>query len=376
LPNLSQRLCDSIERLASSKLSGTNQAIRDQIDQTLNGKECSKSISKAVESAVQGVHRSTMESSVIPRFERSTQDMFNQLSTSFNKGTDEYISRLEKSLERRVRAETSSIESTIAKVEDPAGRLTVNLSQSISSNLQKHVNQEISKQQAKFALDNQQQFHQIFAQMRNLMLSDMQRLMREQSSELDIKMEDVISRAQTPAPTQNTDLDLRSQLKVLIRQEKYNEAFTKALMASDLPLVTELMEVTNSSVVFSQSNQDKLEQNIILSLIQQISVDLKTKPQVKYPFLQEAMLALDTNAPSAQHIPSVLGQLNEKIRQFCEQNPQDNFKKHYKLLELSAQHIAQRNAQKSDLEQNSQYNNSNNQHHNPQHGNPNLAFNT
>lgn len=37
----------------------------------------------------------------------------------------------------------------------------------------------------------------------------------------------------------------------MLEQGKYNEAFTKALMASDLPLVVELMEMVDSSKIFS-----------------------------------------------------------------------------------------------------------------------------
>ena len=37
----------------------------------------------------------------------------------------------------------------------------------------------------------------------------------------------------------------------MLEQKKYNEAFTKALMASDLPLVVELMEMVDSSKIFS-----------------------------------------------------------------------------------------------------------------------------
>jgi hypothetical protein len=40
-----------------------------------------------------------------------------------------------------------------------------------------------------------------------------------------------------------------------------------------------------------------VKQNIILSLIQQMGVDLKTKSSIKFPFLQDAILALGTVQP-------------------------------------------------------------------------------
>ena len=40
-----------------------------------------------------GVHRVSMEAEVIPRFEKSTREMFRQIAETFNSGTEDYIRR-------------------------------------------------------------------------------------------------------------------------------------------------------------------------------------------------------------------------------------------------------------------------------------------
>ena len=39
------------------------------------------------------VHRASMESEVIPRFEKATKEMFGQIAQTFSKGTDDYVNR-------------------------------------------------------------------------------------------------------------------------------------------------------------------------------------------------------------------------------------------------------------------------------------------
>ena len=79
--------------------------------------------------------------------------------------------RLERSLDRRVKAEVSQLESTIAKAEDPSGRLSVNLTQNLSKSLQVQISSEIAKSNAKFQQENTQMIHQMFNMLRGQMVS-------------------------------------------------------------------------------------------------------------------------------------------------------------------------------------------------------------
>ena len=50
-------------------------------------------ISKSIELSVQSVHRASIETEVIPKYEKATREMFRQISETFTTGTDDYIKR-------------------------------------------------------------------------------------------------------------------------------------------------------------------------------------------------------------------------------------------------------------------------------------------
>jgi len=176
-------------------------------------------------------------------------------------------------------------------------------------------------------------------QMRQLLNADVEKLLNKHRNELDLKVEDAIARAQTPAPMSAEDEGLREQLRRMVQRGQYNEAFTKALMASDLPVVIDLLEMVDQSKIFLAAGGSTLEQNIILSLIQQLSVDLKPKAELKFMFLRDALMALDNRAPSASHIPRTLAQLQHKIQDYLSNNQRDPMARNFSMLLLTAQGV-------------------------------------
>ena len=69
-------------------------------------------------------------------------------------------------LEKRVRAEVSSIEGTVANAEDPNGRLSANLSANIAQTLQTQLLSDLNKQMARNAQEQNQLMNRTFAQLR------------------------------------------------------------------------------------------------------------------------------------------------------------------------------------------------------------------
>ena len=144
-------------------------------------------ISKSIELSVQNVHRSSIETEVIPKYEKATREMFRQISDTFTSGTDDYIkryqyslvwfslilvSRLEDSLERRVRAETASIETAMSKLEEPTGPLGTTLANQ-SKAMQSYVQNELKKihiLQQNQIQQNSLQMTNFFSQMRQVLV--------------------------------------------------------------------------------------------------------------------------------------------------------------------------------------------------------------
>jgi len=84
------------------------------------------------------------------------------------------------------------------------------------------------------------------------------------------------SQAATPAPP----YDLRDSIKQLLMAGQINKAFHQALLANDLGLVEFTLRHTDSNQAFAPEGC-RLEQKVLLSLIQQISADMTNHNELK-----------------------------------------------------------------------------------------------
>ena len=114
-----------------------------------------------------GVHRVSMEAEVIPRFEKSTREMFRQIAETFNSGTEDYIRRFVDHGYPDVLSELKN--DFIFRLEDSLER---NLTNQISKSLQAPLQTEMKK----FHLvqqNSQLQVNQLFGQMRQLLVKNL-----------------------------------------------------------------------------------------------------------------------------------------------------------------------------------------------------------
>ena len=84
----------------------------------------------------------------------------------------------------------------------------------------------------------------------------------------------VRSQAQTPSV-----FDIQEQIRHLIAQGNVNKAFHQALISNDLNLVEYTLEQADIKEVF---NPCRLEQTVLLSLIQQLSADMSAYTNIKH----------------------------------------------------------------------------------------------
>lgn len=115
-----------------------------------------------------GVHRVSMEAEVIPRFEKSTREMFRQIAETFNSGTEDYIRRfVDQNNPDVLSVRSQSADIFIFRLEDSLER---NLTNQISKSLQAPLQTEMKK----FHLvqqNSQLQVNQLFGQMRQLLVN-------------------------------------------------------------------------------------------------------------------------------------------------------------------------------------------------------------
>lgn len=107
----------------------------------------------------------------------------------------------------------------------------------------------------------------------------------KQTEELENHLRQAIrSNAVTPA-LQNVDSSTyRTQINEYLRLQDISGAFQHALMASDLNLVVYVCEKVDPTTLFKQT-PCPLPQNVLLSLIQQLSADLLNHSDLKHRFV-------------------------------------------------------------------------------------------
>ena len=131
-------------------------------------------------------------------------------------------------------------------------------------------------------------------------------------------------------------INLQNKIKTHIKAGQFNDAFQTALSSADLQLVIFTCENVNTTQVFNQSSCP-LSQSVLLSLIQQLSVDLSEKTQVKHNYLQEALANLGPLDPTTKiHMRAVLRQLVTSLQKYIQENPNSKMTRNLKILSMAA----------------------------------------
>lgn len=101
-------------------------------------------------------------------------------------------------------------------------------------------------------------------------------------------------------------MDPTEQVRQLLIERRFADAFSTALNCGDVNVVAWLCEkVTPSQVV--TSSPPLLSQPVLLSLLQQLGFDLLQKPQLKLGWIRDSAMALNPADPSiAPHVRPVL----------------------------------------------------------------------
>jgi enhancer of mRNA-decapping protein 4 len=139
----------------------------------------------------------------------------------------------------------------------------------------------------------------------------------------------------TPQPDVK-DITVQQNIQSLIQAGRLNDAFQTALSSNDLALVVFTCELLNTTQVFNSATCP-LSQSVLLSLIQQLSVDLVEKTEVKHAYLHEALVNLDPENPTTKmHIRTVLGQLEQSLKKYIQANPNSKMTRNMKILSMAA----------------------------------------
>ncbi|EDW63920.2 uncharacterized protein Dvir_GJ17172 [Drosophila virilis] len=289
------------------KLNVFDKTVKENIAQVCKSKQFldafGKSVLIGVQTSLQTAFIESMSSTLIPAYEKSSQNMFKQLHEAFSVGIKDFMVEFNAYLQHMPQPHNS---------EELSNKLGL-LKQLVETNLLKHRTELTDAM-----LETQREVKSLEI----LLARQVQETIRtELRKHMDNQNMALRSQAATPAPT----YDLRESIKQLLLAGQINKAFHQALLANDLNLVEFTLRHTDRMQVFAPEGC-RLEQKVLLSLIQQISADMSNHNELKQSYLNEALLAINMSDPiTREHAPKVLSELYRNCQLFiknCPKSPQ------------------------------------------------------
>lgn len=339
LPHVSKFLDilkDQLQQEVSQKLMSSDNIIRDSIGKLAKNKMFSESLGQSVVSLVQPhiqmTCRDVFQTTTVPAFEKACQNLFYQLNESFQRGTEEYLQHVEKSLERHRQQSQTSTEKTMGQVHEQLSHFQSSIEQMVRNSLTM-----VHKQMLQHLERNEKQQDEMLNKLKTMIQEEVKTAITEHQLSVRALQSNMVS----PIPQMIDPQIQQQQIRQLLQQGQINAAFQQALTAADLNLVIFTCETANPNQVFGQI-PCPLQQPVLLSLIQQLSGDISTHTDLKLKYLEEAVMNLDTkDTRTQQHLPSILGSLHHKLTNFIQNNPSNRFSRH-KILLLATQSLLNR----------------------------------
>ncbi|XP_004913558.1 enhancer of mRNA-decapping protein 4 isoform X2 [Xenopus tropicalis] len=326
----------------AAKVTAVEGVLKENVTKMVKSKNVTDAIGRvaaeSLQAVIQSSYREAFQSIVLPAFERSCQSMFQQINGSFKQGTQEYMQQLEAHLRSRKMNEQETRDPLVTQLQqmvDSLQSITDQLASNIASNVRTEVQHQIH-----IAVGNMQD--SILSQVQRIIKEEVSHAMKEQQAAVTSSiMQAMRSAAGTPIPSSHMDFhSQQTHILQLMQQGQINKAFQQALTASDLNLILYVCETVDPQQVFGQ-HPCPLSQPVLLSLIQQLSFDLGSRTEIKLNYLEEAVMHLDHSDPvTRDHMGTVLNQVRQKLFQFLQAEPQNALQKPARRLLIMLQGLA------------------------------------
>ncbi|XP_022214740.2 enhancer of mRNA-decapping protein 4 homolog [Drosophila obscura] len=301
------------------KLGVFEKAVKENIAQVCKSKQFMDSFGKSVligvQTSLQTAFIDSMGNTLIPAYEKSSQNMFQQLHDAFTVGIKDFMVQFNAYLQQMPQQQAASAGNS----EELNNKLGL-LKQLVESNLLKHRTELTDAM-----LETQREVKSLEI----LLARQVQETIRAELRKF-LETQNLAIRSQAATPAQ--PYDLRDNIKQLLHAGQINKAFHQALLANDLNLVEYTLRHTDSNLAFAPEGC-RLEQKVLLSLIQQISADMTNHNELKQRYLNEALLAINMVDPiTREHAPKVLSELYRNCQLFIKNCPKSTQCSNVRLL--------------------------------------------
>ncbi|XP_046386973.1 enhancer of mRNA-decapping protein 4 isoform X2 [Ischnura elegans] len=298
--------------------------------------------------------RNALSAVVLPSFEKSCSHMFQQINDAFSHGTKEYVRVLEAHFERRWSSEKSKEAAAMETIRTEARQLADAIREDVPAQIRKMSTSlaESLGREVRAALEEPltRTLHEQREWMEGSLTKSLRSVVFSSPANVPPMTPDSAKRlvpptAPSPLPVSpNGAILMRSRISDLLTQGRVNEAFQMALSASDLGLVTYLCELTSPAQVFGGTSvmgggggKCKLEQPVLLSLVQQLSANLFDYTELKMSYLTEAVFHLDMRQPDLrEHLAMVLGVLQKGLNSYVISHPGSKLAKEMRMLLMTS----------------------------------------
>ncbi|XP_028392864.1 enhancer of mRNA-decapping protein 4-like [Dendronephthya gigantea] len=303
-------LQDELNTVMTQKLRVADEVMRESIARMVKEKSVLDAIGKAVGEAIQVSFSATMNDflnkSMLPGFEKACRAMYAQINTAFENGTKQYIQNFESYAESRKEIEKQQKDTIVDQLQILVQNFQVaseKLSTSMSGSLLEMMQTQLTTSMKKLQSS-------LLEQLQEDLNKSLQETIQKEVTNVLIEQSAFSGESKDQTKHRNTQL----RIKQLIDERNFSGAFLEALTAGDLELVTLVCQACDPSELFGQ-DPCPFNQPTLLSLIQQLSVELSSNTELKYRYIEEAILALDTEDPvTKEHVDAILRGLCEQIK--------------------------------------------------------------
>jgi len=299
-----------IDSQIGHKLNNADQVVRESVYKIVSNPGFQDTISRNVAQTLQPViaesYREVLQAN-LPGMERTMKKILKDMNDTFLAGTKEYEAALRGRLEASEMAQREELAPYLRDIMRSIGNLSAT---------QSKLSNQICDVNAKLETD----------------------LPKNLSETIRKEVRSIIAENSVATPKLPAT-NIRDTIQGLVSSGRLNDAFQTALSEQDLSLVMFTCEQVNTTQIFSQATCP-LSQSVLLSLITQLSVDIQDKTEVKFAFLEEAIIHLDKSDPVTQvHIANVLNILQSSIKNYTQLNPNTRFARNFKTLMMAANGI-------------------------------------
>ncbi|XP_046413774.1 enhancer of mRNA-decapping protein 4 [Neodiprion fabricii] len=319
LPKIVDGALDPLRHQLRLDISRMDDLMKENLTQLVSGAHIRDTLALTAASAakpvLEAVFKEAFTTVLLPGMERACQTMFKQVQDAFSRGTREYIQNIDSMADKQRQ------------------RRNEQQSEALAATVRQELQNELSKGL------------RVMQEGTTRVVRD---TIRENLSQHLTEISGARSRATTPG-LQASPIGADAQARVLnlLQRGQLNAAFQQALSASDLNLVVLVCQRTEPSRVFSPppglgsgGPRCLLQQPVLLSLIQQLSADLGQQTELKYRWLEEAVMNLNPDDPvTHEHMGTVLMALQSQLTAFITANPIHRSAKQMKMLAMAAKAI-------------------------------------